>query len=99
MARLFISAERLDAWAAEGCAAISGEQMTLVELGRVFAITPAVHFIGVTGNDADPAGLVGLVKDTAALAAMGADHMATSVIYGDTAYVVQNGFLGEPLPS
>jgi len=29
---------------------------------------------------------------------MGADHMANSVIYVDTAYEVQNGFVGEPLP-
>ena len=35
-------------------------------------------------------------RNEAALAEMGADHMMTSVIYGDTAYEVVNGFLGIP---
>src|SRR5262249_55218835 len=72
--------------------------MTLAELGRVFEIKPAVHFLGVAGGDVDPHKLVGLVKDEEELAKMGADHMAGSVIYVDTAYDVQNGFVGVPLP-
>ena len=98
MARLFISVERLEAWTAENRVAIDGDRMTLTELGRAFAIRPAVHFIGVTGDESDPHGLVGLVKDEEELSTMGADHMADSVIYVDTAYEVQNGFVGEPLP-
>jgi hypothetical protein len=46
----------------------------------------------------DPNGLLGTVKDMETLAQMGADHMMSSVIYGDTAYEVVNGFLGEPEP-
>ncbi|MEZ4368942.1 MAG: hypothetical protein R2939_22075 [Kofleriaceae bacterium] len=99
MARLFISTDRLEAWTAEGRAALDGEHMTLIELSRSFKIRAAVRFIGVTGDDADPHQLVGLVKDVEQLAAMGADHMADSVIYVDTAYKVQNGFLGEPIRS
>ena len=86
MARLFISAERLEAWTAEGRAALEGDKMTLVELGRVFHIRSAVRFTGVTGEELDE------------LVEMGADHMANSVIYGETAYEVQNGFVGQPLP-
>ena len=41
---------------------------------------------------------VGTVKDMDTLAQLGADHMMSSVIYGDTAYEVVNGFLGEPEP-
>jgi hypothetical protein len=98
VARLFISAERLEAWSAEGRAALEGEQMTLVELGRVFAISSAVRFINVTGDELDPHDLVGLVKEDGELIQMGADHMGNSVIYADTAYEVQNGFVGTPLP-
>jgi hypothetical protein len=72
--------------------------MTLVELGRVFEIRSAVRFTGVTGEDLDPHDLVGLVKEDGELIEMGADHMANSVIYADTAYEVQNGFVGQPLP-
>ncbi|HTJ40765.1 MAG TPA: hypothetical protein VL463_01675 [Kofleriaceae bacterium] len=98
MARLFISVERLENWSAENRVQVDGTRMTLTELGRIFDIKPAVHFLGVAGGDADPHGLVGLVKDEEELAKMGADHMASSVIYVDTAYDVQNGFVGVPLP-
>ena len=98
MARLFISQERLDLWNSENRVTIEGDLMTLVEHDRAFRIRPAVHFTGVTGSDEDPHDLLGTVRDETELATMGADHMATSVIYVDTAYEVQNGFLGDPLP-
>jgi hypothetical protein len=98
VARLFISAERLEAWAAEGRAALNGDRMTLVELNRAFEIRSAVRFLSVTGNDLDPHDLLGRVKEDEELLKMGADHMANSVIYADTAYEVQNGFVGTPLP-
>lgn len=98
MARLFISNERLEAWTAGGRATLEGDTMTLVELGRVFLVRPAVRFTGITGSSLDAYDLVGLVKDADELAQMGADHMANSVIYGDTAYEVENGFIGQPLP-
>src|ERR1041385_2044084 len=98
MSRLFISVERLDAWTAEGRASLEGDRMTLTELGRAFTMTPAVHFASVAGNDPDPYDLVGRVKSKQALEAMGAEQLASSVIYQDTAYDVIDGFIGEPLP-
>lgn len=98
MSRLFISVERLDEWSAEGRAKLEGDRMTLLELGQVFAMKSAVYFRSVAGSEQDPANLVGLVRSEEELIEMGADHMSTSVIYGDTAYNVINGFLGEPLP-
>ena len=97
MARLFISQERLDAWTAEAKVRVEGDEMTLVEDGRSFTIRPAVLFIKVAGNDADPSDLLGRVKDEDALAAMGADQYMNSVIVGDTAYDVRSGFVGDPL--
>ena len=38
------------------------------------------------------------MKSKAALEAMGAEQLANSVIYNDTAYDVIDGFIGEPLP-
>lgn len=98
MSRLFISLERLEAWTAEGRAALDGDRMTLTELGREFAMVPAVHFVRATGQDHDPYDLIGRVKSKEALEAMGAEQFATSVIYNDTAYDVVDGFIGEPLP-
>ena len=98
MSRLFISVDRLDAWTAEGRASLDGDRMTLTELGRAFTMTPAVHFLSTTGQTNDPNGLVGLVKSKPQLEAMGAEQLANSVIYNDTAYDVIDGFIGEPLP-
>jgi hypothetical protein len=98
MSRLFISVDRLDAWTAEGRASLDGDRMILTELGRAFTMTPAVHFVQATGQDTDPNDLVGLVKSKPQLEAMGAEQLANSVIYNDTAYDVIDGFIGEPLP-
>jgi len=98
MSRLFISVDRLDAWTAEGRAALEGDRMILTELGRSFTMTPAVHFVKTMGQDSDPNDLVGLVKSKPQLDAMGAEQLANSVIFNDTAYDVIDGFIGEPLP-
>jgi hypothetical protein len=98
VSRLFISVERLEAWSAEGRASLEGDRMTLTELGRAFSMTSAVHFVRVTGSDDDPNELVGLVRSKVDLEAMGAEQLANSVIYRDTAYDVIDGFIGEPLP-
>jgi hypothetical protein len=98
MSRLFISVERLDSWTVEGRASLEGDRMTLTELGRSFAMKPAVHFIRTVGQDDDPNDLLGRVKSKAALDEMGADQFESSVIYKDTAYDVIDGFIGEPIP-
>jgi len=72
--------------------------MTLIELGRAFAMQPAVHFVRSSGTEGDPHDLVGRVKSKQELDAMGADSFEKSVIYKDTAYDVIDGFIGEPLP-
>ena len=98
MSRLFISVDRLDAWTDEGRAALEGDSMTLIELGRKFTMTPAVCFVKTMGSDQDPYDLVGRVKSKPQLEAMGAEQLANSVIYQDMAYDVIDGFIGEPLP-
>ena len=97
MARLFISVAKLEALTAANKVTIEGDRLDLTDLGRAFRIVPAVRFLGVAGGDPDPHALVGLVKSEEELAGMGADHMATSVIYVDTAYEVQQGFVGETM--
>lgn len=98
MARLFISTAKLESLSAHDKIVIDGDELRLPELGRTFRIAPAVRFLAVAGGDEDPHGLVGLVKSEEELAGMGADHLASSVIYVDTAYEVQQGFVGEVVP-
>ena len=61
-------------------------------------MTPAVCFVSVSGAEVDPNDLIGRVKSKEALNAMGAEQLSSSVIYGDVAYDVVDGFIGEPLP-
>jgi hypothetical protein len=98
MARLFISQERLDAWSVEQRVTLTGDIMTLADDGRSFKILPAVRFLRVAGEATDPNDLVNTVQDERALDEMGADHYMYSVILGETAYDVQPGFVGEPIP-
>ena len=49
------------------------------------------------GGGADPHGLVGRVKETAALEKLGAEHYMDSVLLGDSAYKVTPGFTGQPI--
>jgi hypothetical protein len=97
MSRLFISVERLDSWTAEGRASLEGDRMTLTDINRSFAMKPAVAFVRPVGQDNDPNDLTGRVKSKEALHEMGAEQLANSVIYNDTAYDVLDGFIGEPL--
>jgi len=98
MARLFISQDRLDAWSGEERVSVDGDVMTLADDGRSFKIRPAVRFLSVAGDDDDPNDLIDKVKEESTLSEMGADHMLDSVVFGEVAYVVQPGFLGDPLP-
>jgi hypothetical protein len=98
VARLFISIVRLESWSLEGKVTIEGDRLVLAETDRAFALRPAVYFDRVAGGETDPHDLLGKVKDQEELAAMGADHMASSVIYVDTAYDVVGGFVGTPEP-
>ena len=97
MARLFISQNRLDAWAGEDRIRVKDDLMTLQGDGRAFRLRAAVRFLKVSGQGIDPHMLVGKVKTLSAIAELGGDHFHESVIVGDTAYDVQNGFLGEPI--
>jgi hypothetical protein len=60
-------------------------------------VVPGSFFAKVSGDGPDPNGLVGKVKDEAAIGAMGAEQYMNSVILGDTAYDVEPGFVGTPV--
>src|SRR5512138_1895358 len=95
---LFVSQAMLDSWAEQGKIDFVGNVMTLLSgegKGRSYALEPAVRFLKVLGEDADPNGLVHKVKSAAQLKEMGAEPVDDSCILGDTAYEVQPGFLAE----
>jgi hypothetical protein len=95
---LFVSQTMLDSWTEQGKIDFVGNVMTLLSgegKGRSYALDPAVKFVKVEGDDPDPHQLVRKVKSDAQLREMGADHVDASVIFKDTAYQVEPGFLAE----
>lgn len=91
MARLFISQEYLDSPNDE--VTLDGDRLTVANLGT-FQIGPAVRFLKVAGDEADPYGLINSVRTEDEIAEMGGDLYMNSVIHGDIAYDVEVGFLG-----
>lgn len=95
--RVFFPQEALDAWLEEERIELDGEQMTLNPDGQRFRISSALRFMAEVAEGHDPHGLVGKVKTVEAVAELGGEHQADSVLLGDNAYEVIEGFLGEPL--
>jgi hypothetical protein len=95
---LFVSQALLDTWAEQGRIDLVGNVMTLLAgegKGRSYALEPAVRFLRVAGGEADPNQLLARVKPLSQLREMGAEAVADSVVLGDVAYEVEQGFLVE----
>lgn len=89
----------LDQWLSEDRVEVEGEVMITRPEGQRFSLTTAVLFKEEVTGEPDAAELLGRVKDLEQIAAMGAEHYADSVLIGDNAYQVVEGFAGTPLPS
>jgi hypothetical protein len=95
---LFVSQAMLDSWAGQGKIDFVGNVMTLLAgegKGRSYALDPAVRFLKVLGNEADPNALLHKVKTVAQLKEMGGEPVDDSCILGDVGYEVEPGFLAE----
>lgn len=97
--RVFFSQTALDEWVSANHADIKGEELTLKPEGRRYRIIEAVRIVReVTGAD-DPHELLGRVKTRAFLVELGAELLEGSMILGDNAYDVVQGFVGAPIGS
>jgi len=92
--RLFVPQDTLDVWVAEQKATVAGTELTME--GDIFDLKPAVLFQKDVAETGDPHKLLGRVKDQTQLTAMGAEHYMGSVVLGDSAYDVKDGFVGTP---
>ncbi len=92
--RLFVPQQQLDHWLSEERVAVEGEVMVTKPEGQRFTLTTAVLFKQEVTGSADAHDLLGKVKDLEQLVAIGAEHYADSVILGDNAYQVVEGFAG-----
>jgi 3-oxoacyl-ACP reductase-like protein len=91
---LFVPQSVLDKWSEQGRIQVDGNVLTILGEQKSFALTQAVRFIKMEAGD-DNAGLLAKVKTTDALKQMGAEHYMESVLLGENAYQVQQGFLAD----
>jgi hypothetical protein len=95
---LFVSQAMLDSWAEQGKIDFVGNVMTLLVgegKGRSYALDPAVRFLALLGAESDPHQLLRKVKSITQLKELGGEAVDASVILGDVAYEVEQGFLAE----
>jgi hypothetical protein len=91
---LFVPQNVLDKWAEKGRVDLKGNVLVLVREKKSFQLTTAVRFLKLDAGD-DTARLLNKVKTLDALKQMGAEQYLDSVVLGDAAYKVQQGFLAE----
>lgn len=95
--RLFVSQAKLDQWLSDGMVDVEGETMTTKPDGNRFELRTAVLFREELTGTGDPHTLVGKVKDLEQISSIGGEYAAGSVILGDNAYEVVDGFVGAPV--
>lgn len=96
--RVFFPQPALDAWLEEGRAHLVGDRVVLA--GRHgLDLESAVRFLAEVAEGSDPHDLVGKVKTLEEVVALGGEHQADSVLLGDNAYEVVEGFLAQVVES
>jgi hypothetical protein len=95
--KLFISQAAIDAWVSSDRVDLQGEVLTFRNGAGALRLRAASYFRKVAGDGDDRRSLIGRVKDEDALAALGAEAYMTSVLFDDTAYDVEPGFLATPV--
>lgn len=95
--RLFWPQDMMDQLTVDEKATIEGDVLSLVDDNLSYRVNQAVHFIADVGDGSDPHKLVGRVKELTILEELGAEHYMDSVLIGDSAYEVVEGFAGEPI--
>ncbi len=90
--RLFISQSVLDRWLEDGTADLAGDRLVLLASRQELELATAVLFEREVTEAGDPRALLGKVKDLGQIEALGGDYSAGTVIVGDEAYEVTDGF-------
>jgi hypothetical protein len=94
LARVFFPQDALEAWMAESRAHVVGE--TLFLEGQAFVLESALRFVDEVAGGGDEGKLVGRVKSLEQVVSLGGEHHRDSVVLGDNAYTVVEGYLASP---
>lgn len=92
--RLFLSQATLEEWALADRADVQERHLLIHEEGRKLPVEDAVHVARLVSG-LDEQKLLHKVKTRAQLDALSAEQLADSVLVGESAYDVQQGYLVE----
>ncbi len=94
--KVFFSQKILDGLITEGKIKLDKNVLTLLSRGNPsFVLEPAYRILKTADNGPDPYGLAGQIRYEKELKAENADIYLDSLIYQNTAYQVEPGFIGE----
>lgn len=93
--RAFFSQDLVDRWLAAGRVTLEGDVLACMPAGPSFRLTTALFFVAEVASGDDAPRLCGKVKTLAAVEELSGEHAPGSVVLGDHAYEVVDGFLGE----
>lgn len=97
--RVFFPQAAFDQWLVDGAIDLRGTELTILAEGRKYRIAEAVRVLKEAAGQPDQNDLVGRVKTKVFLEALGAEIFEGSMIIGDNAYDVVEGWLGAPTVS
>lgn len=92
--RMFFPQEALDAWLEAGRVSLEGNVLGIPN-GPRFQLTGGVLFRSEVASGQDDLSLCGKTKTVEEVVALGGELITGSVLIGDHAYEVADGFLGE----
>lgn len=94
--RVFFSQTAFDRWLVEGAIELAGNELTIIADGRRYRVAEAVHVLREVAGVPDQNDIVGKVKSKLFLEELGAEILEGSMIIGENAYDVIQGWLGAP---
>lgn len=97
--RVFFPQTSLDEWLSTERVDLKNDELTLKPEGRRYKIIEAVRVLREVTDSTDPNELIGRVKSRAFLEELGAEILEGSMVLGDNAYDVVQGFVGAPVGS
>jgi len=96
MQNLFFSQRILESLINEEKIKLTGNRITIVSKDNpTFELEPAFRFLKTADGRPDPHNFVGQIKCEKDIRAIHGEIYLHSIIYKETAYVVESGFLGE----
>jgi hypothetical protein len=93
--RAFFSQDLVGRWLAAGHITLEGDVLACTPNGPAFRLSTALLFVSEVASGDDTPRLCGKVKTLAAVEELSGEHAPGSVVLGDHAYEVVDGFLGE----